>query len=147
MKALTIQQPWAWAIVAGWKPVENRVWTTAYRGPLAIHAGQTYDGDGEDLIRATIPHQDWPDFGALPRGAVIGMATISGICSRFLSADPPICGCDPAWQQPGLYHWAVGDSRWLREPVACRGRQRLWDVPAGVRAEFVMGHYASQVPA
>ena len=43
MKALSIRQPWAWAIVQGWKPVENRRWRTPYRGPLAIHAPLTED--------------------------------------------------------------------------------------------------------
>lgn len=27
MKSLTVKQPWAWAIVAGHKRVENRSWT------------------------------------------------------------------------------------------------------------------------
>lgn len=39
MYALTIKQPWASAIMAGLKRVENRTWRTDYRGPLAIHAG------------------------------------------------------------------------------------------------------------
>lgn len=37
--ALTIFQPYAWLIVAGFKPIENRGWSTTYRGPLIIHAG------------------------------------------------------------------------------------------------------------
>lgn len=41
MKALSIRQPWAWLILQGFKPVENRTWETMYRGPLLIHAGQT----------------------------------------------------------------------------------------------------------
>lgn len=40
MKALTVQQPHAYLIAAGEKRVENRTWTTSYRGPLAIHAGK-----------------------------------------------------------------------------------------------------------
>lgn len=39
MKALTISQPYASLIAAGEKFVENRTWSTSYRGPLAIHAG------------------------------------------------------------------------------------------------------------
>jgi hypothetical protein len=39
MRALTVQQPWAWAIVHGGKDVENRTQAWGYRGPLAIHAG------------------------------------------------------------------------------------------------------------
>lgn len=38
MKALTVRQPWAWLIVNGYKPVENRTWATTYRGPVLIHA-------------------------------------------------------------------------------------------------------------
>jgi hypothetical protein len=38
MKVLSIRQPWAWLIVNGHKPIENRTWNTTYRGPLLIHA-------------------------------------------------------------------------------------------------------------
>jgi hypothetical protein len=40
MKALSIQQPWAWAIIAGHKDVENRSWYTHHRGSLLIHRRQ-----------------------------------------------------------------------------------------------------------
>jgi hypothetical protein len=41
VKVLTVKMPWAWLIVAGWKPVENRDWSTTYRGQLQIHASQS----------------------------------------------------------------------------------------------------------
>lgn len=37
--AISIKQPWAWLIVNGHKPVENRDWHASYRGPVLIHAG------------------------------------------------------------------------------------------------------------
>lgn len=40
MKALTISQPFASLIASGEKWIENRIWYTSYRGPLAIHAGK-----------------------------------------------------------------------------------------------------------
>lgn len=48
MRALTVQQPWAWAIVYGGKDVENRTRNIAgaYRGPLAIHAGLRWSDRG-----------------------------------------------------------------------------------------------------
>src|SRR5688572_4676832 len=51
MKALSLRQPWAWAVVHGGKRVENRGWTTDYRGPLLIHAstGMTR-GEYEDAV-------------------------------------------------------------------------------------------------
>ncbi len=37
-RCLSIRQPWAWLIVNGHKDIENRSWSTKYRGPLLIHA-------------------------------------------------------------------------------------------------------------
>ena len=41
MRAMTVRQPHAWAIIHGGKDVENRTRNIAgsYRGPVAIHAG------------------------------------------------------------------------------------------------------------
>lgn len=41
MLALTVKQPWAWAIVSGRKPTESREWSTQYRGPLLIHSSRS----------------------------------------------------------------------------------------------------------
>jgi hypothetical protein len=38
--ALTIRQPWAWAIVDAGKDIENRMWATKYRGLICIHAAK-----------------------------------------------------------------------------------------------------------
>jgi len=46
MKTLSIKQPWAWLILNGFKPVENRTWKTDYRGKLLIHASKTIDNWG-----------------------------------------------------------------------------------------------------
>ena len=43
MRVLSVQQPWASLIVAGWKDVENRTWHTPYRGKIAIHASSKFD--------------------------------------------------------------------------------------------------------
>lgn len=40
MKALSLWQPHAAAIMLGLKPWETRGWDTSYRGPLAIHAAK-----------------------------------------------------------------------------------------------------------
>lgn len=38
MKALSLRQPWLWTILERGKRIENRRWTTAYRGPLLLHS-------------------------------------------------------------------------------------------------------------
>ena len=35
-KALSVRAPWAWAIMHG-KPVENRDWSTGFRGVIWLH--------------------------------------------------------------------------------------------------------------
>jgi len=41
--ALSVMQPWPWLIVHGFKDIENRDWSTRYRGPVALHAGKKQD--------------------------------------------------------------------------------------------------------
>ena len=69
MKAISIHQPYAWAIVSGVKRFENRSWATAHRGRVAVHAGASraslgdYD-DWDAAVMAGLPA--WRD---LPFGA------------------------------------------------------------------------------
>ena len=42
MKALSIRQPWADAIIWHGKDVENRSWPTRFRGPVLIHAAKKW---------------------------------------------------------------------------------------------------------
>ncbi|GIK37898.1 MAG: hypothetical protein BroJett011_17310 [Chloroflexota bacterium] len=42
MRCLTLTQSWAALVTLGAKQIETRSWSTRYRGPLAIHAGQGY---------------------------------------------------------------------------------------------------------
>lgn len=76
--ALSIRQPWAWLIVNGYKPVENRNWPTSYRGPVLIHASKTRDLEGYgqaleicELLAITLPPLD-----DLPMGGFVGEATL-----------------------------------------------------------------------
>lgn len=54
MKAISVKQPWAGAILQGLKPLEIRSWQTAYRGDLLICASakpdENFDLSGENLI-------------------------------------------------------------------------------------------------
>lgn len=40
LPALSIRQPWAWMIVNAGKDIENRNWTTRFRGRFLIHAAK-----------------------------------------------------------------------------------------------------------
>ena len=43
MKIISIKRPWAEFVVSGAKDVENRSWSTLYRGPLLVHASLKVD--------------------------------------------------------------------------------------------------------
>lgn len=50
MKALSLLQPWAEAVLFLGKNIENRKWPTNHRGPLIVHCSKGWDGDGEKWI-------------------------------------------------------------------------------------------------
>lgn len=77
MKALSIMQPWAWLIAAGHKDIENRGWSTFYRGEVLIHAGKRFDPDYLDEGPSLL--WDWPDIqqpDTFDTGGIIGIAEI-----------------------------------------------------------------------
>lgn len=76
MKALSIQQPWAWLIVHGHKAVENRSWATSYRGPLLIHAGMKIDTAAYDWIADAFPAIALPTPATIARGGIVGRARL-----------------------------------------------------------------------
>ena len=77
MKAISIQQPWAWAIFHG-KPVENRTWSTSYRGPLLIHVGKKIDVRGwYEFLKLWEPYGlPVPEPRAMERGGFIGIVDL-----------------------------------------------------------------------
>lgn len=82
MKTLSIQQPWAWAILHIGKDVENRTWPAYHFGPVLIHASKKYDKAGEAWIRGVAGIAVPAD---LPRGGIVGQVTIKGCCKWYAS--------------------------------------------------------------
>lgn len=140
MKAITVRQPWAWAIAAGAKTIENRTRGTSYRGHLAIHAATRWSGRGADnyLIRlehgrrmfhtdiyvVPMPHPD-----LFPLGAVIAIA-------QLVDSHPDTGCCRPwgesTYEEAGgrtrttLHHLVLDDICPLPMPLPARGALGLW---------------------
>ena len=76
IKALSIIQPWAWAILYAGKWIENRTWPTKNKGWFLIHAGKSWDQAGyeflTDVRRLTLPPRD-----EIKTGGVVGLAYLS----------------------------------------------------------------------
>lgn len=88
MKALSIQQPWAWLLTntnpatgEPWKPVENRSWRCRVRGEILVHAGKKIDRDGYRWVRERFPEIPLPPVNELQTGGIVGKVTITG-CVR-----------------------------------------------------------------
>ncbi len=113
---LSIQQPWAWLIVNGYKDIENRTWRTPYRGPLYIHAGRKFDEDAIAFIAHQFPHIQLPARADFKFGGIIGKATLRACTS----------GDNPSkWARPCCWHWKLTDAEPITfEPM--RGRLGLF---------------------
>ena len=103
MKALSLRQPWAWAVVHGGKSIENRVWSTKFRGEFLIHAAKGMRKDDYEVARDWIRNA-WADLATpawldgelevpqaedLLRGGIVGAATlvdVIGPCYSWLEA-------------------------------------------------------------
>lgn len=120
MKALTIFQPYAWAIMEGIKRIENRSRPTSYRGRLAIHAGLSKDWDIDVLDDGTRVPQE------LEYGKVLGAVTLVD-CVRV---DDPKVQDDPFAH--GEWCWILEAPNKLEVPVAMRGKQGLFEIDANL---------------
>ena len=123
--ALTIYQPWAWAIMEGPKRFENRSWYSRHRGPLLIHAGKSRKSLGAIQFLRDAGHQ-CPDESDLVFGAILGVVGQVG-CVRPSAA---ICEGDIFAEGPWCHVYR--HPRKLSEPVQYRGQQGYFQVPADV---------------
>lgn len=130
MKILTVRQPWATAIMAGGKTIENRVWMPRQLGRIAIHAGATPDRGAP----ARVPMPTSPrDFGAV-LGTVM---LVSAHAEHSLSCHAHHCS-ENEWAMWGealgidrpVYHWMLRDPAQLLTPIPARGQLGFWESPS-----------------
>jgi hypothetical protein len=163
-KALTILEPFAWAICAQHKTIENRTWSTAHRGPIAIHSSSAkrYPEGFEDFILAHSPamHAEYDDERItddnqiLHFGYILGVADLVGIVQWKAAKGGPTFNeaCDAAgfrdWRlqqrelEPKLWAdgrsgfcWLIGEVVQFAQPIAAKGALNLWNMPADLAAK------------
>jgi hypothetical protein len=127
MKAVTIRQPFAWAIAAGFKDVENRSWAPRIDPGdiIAVHAAVAAP-DLDDVRRvqklvgrhATVPEE-------YDCGAIVAVARVAKVVTSSRSA----------WFS-GPLGWILEDVVAVREPIECKGQLGLWNIPAGVETRL-----------
>jgi hypothetical protein len=126
MKILSVRQPWAWLIVAGHKDIENRKWYTNHRGPLLIHASKAMDPEDFPMQREWIKQSGIVIPEDLPRGAVVGAATLTDVHDW---ASPPYTGFVPGQVKYSPSPWFEGPFGFkmeyavpFYEPIPYRGQ-------------------------
>lgn len=76
MNALSVRQPWAWLLVNGFKPIENRTWPTKQRGTFLIHASLAFDMDAYRRLPLLFPEIKLPAPEEFERGGIVGHADL-----------------------------------------------------------------------
>ena len=112
IRALSIQQPWAWVIVNGYKGIENRDWNLPgkYRGSkVLIHTGLKIDIGAIDWINSKLPSGiQIPTF--LETGGIVGEALITGC----------VMGSNDPWFM-GKYGFILEQQKAYDEMMPCKG--------------------------
>jgi tetratricopeptide (TPR) repeat protein len=127
LRCLSIQQPFAWLVCANAKKVENRSWSTDFRGTIAIHAStkQTNVRSAERESESGLIKLK--DFAF---GAIIGLADIQSIdiYRREFEADGHACG---------PYCWKMTNGRLLKEPIPMMGKLSLYRLDPEIEAKVL----------
>lgn len=126
LKALSVRQPWTWSILHLMKPVENRSWSTNYRGPVALHAakGMTEDEWYDGLYTASqaakvtpfILGMKFPGRKELQFGGIVGTVEIVDVVTEmdspwffgpygFVLANPKPVEFIPVKGALGFFDW------------------------------------------
>lgn len=94
-KALTVKQPWAWAIIEAGKDVENRPKPSKHRGPLFIHAGLKDALEGWQFLDV----HGWTLPVDPPIGGIIGIVDVVACVEDY----------DSCWAVPGEQQLVLDD--------------------------------------
>jgi hypothetical protein len=81
--ALSVRQPWAWLLVNGYKDVENRNWSTNFRGDCLIHAGKSFDKDGYEWIKRNFNEIPLPQPDEFKRGGIVGWVRVMDCVKEY----------------------------------------------------------------
>lgn len=143
---LTIHAPWGELIAMGKKPIENRSWppyTWMLGRFIAVHQSTRWDQEGADYIKRNHPRfQLDPPAWAECKFGVIAVAQLVGWVQRTETGPPRVVQMLPGhgfsagafsdvdwrWFHGSEFGWVLRDVRRIA-PVACSGRQKLWELP------------------
>jgi len=120
LPCISILQPWAWLIVNGHKDIENRVWSTKFRGRILIHAGKSYEAAVHDRYADDLLDDfdiELPAYADMLRGGIVGSATVTDCVQEH-----------PSRWFVGTWGFVLAQQR-VRPFVPYRGQLGIFRVP------------------
>lgn len=143
MKVISLLQPWATLVVIGAKQIETRSWNTKFRGDILIHASAKFDRAQQMLCRQDPFSKFIQDCSDLPRGAIIGRATLIytdttdlyltlfGVREKLGWVKRLIVENEKAFGDytPGRYGWLMQRPVPFQKPIPAKGSLGLWECP------------------
>jgi hypothetical protein len=164
VKALTLYQPWGWAVASAFKLVENRTWrppASIVGETIAIHGGKKYDKEGEAFLRKNGVVFPTAEFGGVGKAGValevgprsvgiLGVARIAGYVekgSRFFAHRLPSGALNTTLLPPndsrltdpmffGPIGFMLDRIQLCSTPIELKGAMGLFHVPKEVEAKL-----------
>lgn len=143
--ALSLWQPWASLIAWGEKSIETRGWSTAYRGPLAIHAAKRKPTQSDIVnMKKTffrVAAGRITKLEDLPRGAVLCIVQLEDCIPTRASLTDTMLSMRLSQQEfvfgnylPERFGWKLTLLEVFDTPVPAKGAQGMW------KWEWKQGH-------
>lgn len=128
MKALSIRSPWWWFILHGGKDIENRDWSTRFRGTVLVHASRWWRPEeiaddaryALDIAREAGRARPLLTLGVLKEasGAIVGQVDIIDCVSQS----------DSPWFF-GRFGFVLANPVAFAEPIKLKGALGFFNVP------------------
>lgn len=154
--ALSVWEPWTWAIVelpeGRAKRIENRAWPPypwiRRRRWIALHSAQRFDDEEARILvgqrGGTLPPSYQSAAMRERQGKIHALVRIDGSVDPYglHQIAPDDVEQHALWWAESQYAWRIGAVHKLADPVEVRGAQKVWRVPVPAAARAL-----AQVPA
>jgi hypothetical protein len=117
MKALSVKQPWACAIINNGKNIENRTKCTKLRGRVAIHASLQRSHKLKSPLVRISPRQKKNGCAEQSSGLLILLIALRSTAQKWFK---------------GPFGYVLANPRSLLKPVRCKGALGFWEIPPNI---------------
>lgn len=132
-----MMQPYAWLFANGYLTIDDRTWSTSYRGPIAIHATRNVH---EAYYAFVSKFTDWPlpALDEFDKGCIVAVGELTDCTApRFSTERTPI---HPIIHRSHLgasgHHGLVFENVVAIPRMPFKGNRGLFDLPTATRTKL-----------